>query len=223
MDEIKLTKIQMASFIDHTILKPDASINDVYNICQEAKDFHFASVCVNPVWIEYVSRQLTDTPVTPCCVIGFPLGALTPEMKVCEASLAIAKGAKELDMVINIGAVKSESWSLVEEDIRAVAAVKKGALLKVIIETCLLTDEEKIKACLVAKSSGADFVKTSTGFSTGGATAYDISLMRKTVGPDIGVKASGKIRTLEDANVMITAGASRIGTSSGISILQSLD
>lgn len=210
----------MAKYIDHTYLKPEASIADIRRICDEAKEYHTASVCVNPSYIEFVAQQLAGTDVTPCCVVAFPLGACTPEAKAFEASDAADKGAREIDMVINVGAVKSGDWALVERDIAGVVnAVKGRAAVKVIIETCLLTDEEKVKACVTAKNAGAHFVKTSTGFSTGGATVADVRLMRETVGPEIGVKASGGVRTYEDAVAMIEAGASRIGASATAKIV----
>lgn len=205
----------MAKYIDHTYLKPEASIEDIRRICDEAKKYHTASVCVNPSYIKFVASQLEGSGVTPCCVIGFPLGATTPEVKAFEASDAASNGAREVDMVINIGAIKSGDWMLVKRDIEAVVnAVRGRALVKVIIECCLLTDEEKVKACTVSKLAGADFVKTSTGFSTGGATVEDVRLMRETVGPDMGVKASGGVRTYADAVAMIKAGANRMGASS---------
>ena len=214
----KYTKETMASFIDHTLLKPDASKQEILQICEEAKQYHFASVCVNPAWTSLVAGSGVKT----CTVISFPLGSETPKMKALEASEVLELGTDEIDMVINIGAVKSGDYTLVEEEIRSVVNVKKDAVLKVIIETCLLTDEEKIKVCQIAKKAGADFVKTSTGFSRGGAVAEDVALMRKTVGPDMGVKASGGIRTLEDAEKMLEAGASRIGASAGIKIISAL-
>ncbi len=210
----------LAKYIDHTILKANASIEDVKKVCDEAKKYHFASVCVNPSYIKFVAGQLEGSGVAPCCVIGFPLGACTPEAKAYEASDAASNGAKEVDMVINIGAIKSKDWMLVKRDVESVVnAVKGRAILKVIIETCLLTDEEKVKACAISKMVGADFVKTSTGFSTGGATVEDVRLMRETVGPDIGVKASGGVKTYQDAVNMIRAGANRLGTSSGAAIV----
>ena len=210
----------MAKYIDHTYLKQEASLNDIRRICDEAKKFHTASVCVNPSYIQYVAQQLEGSGVTPCCVIAFPLGASTPEAKAFEASDAATKGAKEIDMVVNVGAIKSGDWQLVKRDIEGVVnAVRGRALVKVIIETCLLTDEEKVKACTVAKLAGAAFVKTSTGYSTGGATVEDVRLMRETVGPDMGVKASGGVRTYDDAVAMINAGASRIGASSTAKIV----
>ena len=205
----------MAKYIDHTYLKPEASVADIRKICDEAKKYHCASVCVNPSYIQYVAQQLEGSGVTPCCVIAFPFGTCTPETKAFEAADAATKGAREIDMVINVGAIKSGDWMLVKRDIEGVVnAVKGRAQVKVIIEACLLTDEEKVKACTVAKLAGAHFVKTSTGYSTGGATVEDVRLMRETVGPDMGVKASGGVRTYDDAVAMINAGANRIGASS---------
>lgn len=205
----------MAKYIDHTYLKPEATVEDVRKICDEAKKYHAASVCVNPSYIKFVAEQLQGSGVTPCCVIAFPFGTCTPETKAFEASDAASNGAKEIDMVVNVGAIKSGDWKLVKRDIEAVVnAVRGRALVKVIIEACLLTDEEKVKVCTVAKIVGADFVKTSTGYSTGGATVADVSLMRQTVGPDMGVKASGGVRTYDDAVAMIKAGANRLGCSS---------
>ena len=191
-------------------------------LCKEAKEFSFASVCVNPTWVAFAAEQLQESKeVKVCTVIGFPLGASTPEVKAFETTNAIENGATEIDMVINIAALKDNDNELVERDISAVVEATKGkALTKVIIETCLLTDEEKVRACELAVKAGADFVKTSTGFSTGGATVEDIALMRKTVGPTIGVKASGGVRNLGDAKEMIEAGATRIGASSGVSIVK---
>ncbi|WP_445509224.1 deoxyribose-phosphate aldolase [Rossellomorea marisflavi] len=214
---------QIANMIDHTLLKPESTKEQVEILCQEAKEYTFASVCVNPTWVSYAHELLEGTQVKVCTVIGFPLGASTPEVKAFETKDAIANGATEVDMVINIGALKSGDDALVKRDMEAVVAASKGkALSKVIIETCLLTDEEKVKACKLAVEAGADYVKTSTGFSTGGATVADITLMRKTVGPDIGVKASGGVRSLEDAQNMIEAGATRLGASSGVKIIQGL-
>ena len=205
----------ISKYIDHTYLKPEASVDDIRRICDEAKKYQTASVCVNPSYVKFVAEQLEGSGVTPCCVVGFPLGATTPEAKAFEAADAAKNGAREVDMVINVGAIKSGDWDLVQRDIEAVVnAVKGKALLKVIIECCLLTDEEKVLACKAAKAAGADFVKTSTGFSTGGATVADVRLMRETVGPEMGVKASGGVRTYEDAVAMIEAGASRLGASS---------
>lgn len=222
MDTKTYTQLEMASYIDHTLLKPDASRDDILQICREAVKYRFASVCVNPSWIPLVSKQLKGTGVKTCSVISFPPGSETPEMKAMEASYVIGQGADEVDMVINIGAVKSGNWELAERDIQAVTDVKRHALVKVIIETCLLTEDEKVKICKIAKQAGADYVKTSTGFSKGGALASDVALMRRTVGPDTGVKASGGIRTLEDAQNMLAAGATRLGASAGIEIISSL-
>ncbi len=218
---ISLTPAEMAKYIDHTYLKPQASAEDIRRICAEAKAMNTASVCVNPCWIKLVAQELAGTDVTPCCVVGFPLGANTPNVKAFEAAEAVANGAGEVDMVINVGAVKSGDWALVERDIAAVVTAVDGeAKVKVIIETCLLSDEEKVLACQAAQRVGADFVKTSTGFSTGGATAADVRLMRQTVGPEMGVKASGGVRSYEDAVAMIEAGASRLGASSGKAIIE---
>ncbi|MGF2617140.1 deoxyribose-phosphate aldolase [Rossellomorea vietnamensis] len=213
----------IAKMIDHTLLKADSTKDQVTKICEEAKEHNFASVCVNPGWVEYAAQMLQGTDVKVCTVIGFPLGATTSETKAFETKDAINKGATEVDMVINISALKDGNNELVKQDIQAVTAAAKGkALTKVIIETSLLTDEEKERACRLAVEAGTDFVKTSTGFSTGGATIEDIKLMRKTVGPDIGVKASGGVRSVEDAKNMIEAGATRIGASSGVQIVQGL-
>ncbi len=210
----------MAKYIDHTLLKQNASLEDVQRICEEAKKYKFASVCVNPCYIKFVAGNLSGSGVTPCCVIGFPLGACTPEAKAGETADAVANGAREVDMVVNVGAIKSNDWALVKRDIEGVVTAARGqALVKVIIETCLLTDEEKVKACTVAKLAGAHFVKTSTGFSTGGATVQDVTLMRQTVGDSMGVKASGGIRDYKTALAMIRAGANRLGTSAGIEIV----
>lgn len=206
--------------IDHTLLKADATKAEIVKLVEEAKEYSFASVCVNPTWVKTAAELLKDTPeVKVCTVIGFPLGASTPETKGFETKNAIENGATEVDMVINIAALKDHQDELVESDIRAVVEAAKGkALTKVIIEACLLTKEEKIRACELSVKAGADFVKTSTGFSTGGATVEDIQLMRETVGPEIGVKASGGVRSREDALAMVEAGATRIGASSGVSI-----
>ena len=210
---------ELAKTIDHTLLKPDASAAQIIKVCDEAKAYHFASVCVNPSRIALVAEQLKGTDVTPCCVVGFPLGAIPSESKAAETAVAVKNGAGEIDMVINLGAAKDGDWALVESDIAAVKAACGPAKLKVIIETCLLTDDEKVKACLAAKSAGADFVKTSTGFSKAGATVEDVRLMRKTVGPDMGVKAAGGVHNKAEALAMIEAGATRIGASSGIAIV----
>ena len=213
--------MSIASYIDHTLLKPDATVQQIDKLCAEAAEYHFASVCVNPWFVPRCVKNLKDTGVKVCTVIGFPLGATTTETKVFEALQAIRSGAEEIDMVINVSAMKSGSFQAVEQEIQALAAAAEGsALLKVIIETCLLTEEEKIRACQIAKRAGADFVKTSTGFSTGGATVEDIVLMRKTVGPEMGVKASGGIRDYATARAMIEAGATRIGASAGVAIVK---
>lgn len=215
--------INVAAMIDHTLLKADAKKDQIAKLCQEAKEYQFASVCVNPTWVKYASELLKDSGVKVCTVIGFPLGATTSATKAFESKNAIENGAEEIDMVINIGALKDGNDGLVEEDIRAVVDASNGkALTKVIIETSLLTDEEKVRACQIAVKAGTNFVKTSTGFSTGGATIADITLMRKTVGPEIGVKASGGVRNTSDAQAMIEAGATRIGASSGVAIVNGL-
>ncbi|MFD0079996.1 deoxyribose-phosphate aldolase [Priestia megaterium] len=210
----------ITGIIDHTLLKADATEEQITVLAQEAKEYSFASVCVNPTWVKKTAELLKDAPeVKVCTVIGFPLGATTSAVKAFETTNAIENGADEVDMVINIGALKDKNYDLVQSDIQAVVDAAKGkALVKVIIETALLTDEEKAKVSELAVKAGADFVKTSTGFSTGGATVEDVALMRKTVGPDVGVKASGGVRGLEDAKAMIEAGATRIGASSGVSI-----
>ncbi|EHA4048071.1 deoxyribose-phosphate aldolase [Enterococcus faecalis] len=212
--------MELNRMIDHTILKPEATEAAVQKIIDEAKEYNFFSVCINPCWVTFASEQLADTDVAVCTVIGFPLGANTPEVKAYEAADAIKNGANEVDMVINIGALKSQQYDYVRQDIQGVVDAAKGkALVKVIIETALLTDEEKVKACELAKEAGADFVKTSTGFSTGGAKVADIRLMRETVGPDMGVKASGGVHNAEEALAMIEAGATRIGASTGVAIV----
>jgi deoxyribose-phosphate aldolase len=218
-----MNKLELARYIDHTILKPDAMEGDVIKLCREALEYKFASVCVNAANVKLADSFLHGTEVKVCTVVGFPLGATTKETKAFETAQAIDNGATEVDMVINIGALKSGKTDEVEADIKAVAGACKGkALLKVIIEACLLTDEEKVTACELSKNAGANYVKTSTGFSTGGATAEDITLMRRTVGPEVGVKASGGIRNLETSLKMIAAGATRIGASASISILNEL-
>ncbi|ENQ3107451.1 deoxyribose-phosphate aldolase [Bacillus sp. 491mf] len=212
--------MNIAKLIDHTVLKPDTKKEDVMKVLEEAKRYNFASVCINPTWVKLAAEELAGHDVDVCTVIGFPLGANTTETKVFETKDVIAKGATEVDMVINVGALKDGENELVEKDIYEVVQAAKGkALVKVIIETCLLTDEEKVRACQLAVKAGADFVKTSTGFSTGGATAEDIALMRKTVGENVGVKASGGVRTREDAEKMVKAGASRIGASASVAIV----
>ena len=214
-----MDKKTIAAMIDHTLLKPEATPAQIEKLCAEAAEYHFASVCVNPVYIPLAARLLKGTGVKVCCVVGFPLGAIAPEQKAAEAASCAAMGAEELDMVIHVGAAKAGDWALVQRDIEGVVKAAAGHTVKVIIETCLLTDEEKVKACEAAKAVGAHFVKTSTGFSTGGATTHDIALMRKTVGPEMGVKASGGIRDYETAMAMIEAGANRIGASAGIAIV----
>lgn len=213
--------MNLSSMIDHTLLRADATKAEITKLIEEAKKYEFASVCVNPTWVAYSAQQLAGTNVKVCTVIGFPLGAGTPAVKAFEAKDAIANGATEVDMVINISALKDGDDEFVEKDIKAVVDAASGkALVKVIIETCLLTDEEKVRACKSAVKAGADFVKTSTGFSTGGATQEDVELMRKTVGEHVGVKASGGVRNLDDMKKMIAAGATRIGASSGVKIME---
>ncbi|HRH40265.1 MAG TPA: deoxyribose-phosphate aldolase [Pyrinomonadaceae bacterium] len=211
-----------ASLIDHTLLKPEASEADIKKLCEEAAQFGFASVCVNPSWVKKAAEFLRGTGVPVCTVIGFPLGATLSDVKAYEARRAIFNGAREVDMVINVGALKSGDDCTVEDDIRAVAdaAHENGVLCKVIIETALLTDDEKVRACLASKNAGADFVKTSTGFAKGGATVHDVSLMRQTVGSALGVKASGGVKGIDDARAMFEAGATRIGASVGVKIAQ---
>lgn len=212
--------MNLAKYIDHTLLKPEATKAQIQQLVKEAKAHGFASVCVNPHWVSFCYDYLKDSDVKVCTVIGFPLGATSSETKAFETKQAIADGASEVDMVINVGELKSKNDNFVKQDIAAVVDAAKGkALTKVIIETSLLTDEEKVRACSLAKDAGADFVKTSTGFSGGGATVEDIALMRKTVGPEMGVKASGGVRDLETTMAMIDAGATRIGASAGIEIL----
>ncbi|MGO0062907.1 deoxyribose-phosphate aldolase [Brevibacillus fluminis] len=216
--------VDLARMIDHTLLKATATEEEIVKLAEEAKTYQFASVCVNPTWVKTAAEVLKDTPqVKVCTVIGFPLGATTTEVKAFETTNAIANGATEVDMVINVGALKDKKYDLVEADIRAVVEAAKGkALTKVILETALLTKEEIEKASQLSVQAGADFVKTSTGFSTGGATVEDVALMRKTVGQKAGVKASGGVRSLEDALAMVEAGATRIGASSGVSIMKGL-
>jgi deoxyribose-phosphate aldolase len=217
--------LDMARYIDHTLLKPEATGSDIDRLCREAEQYHFASVCINPTWVKRAAENLRGTPVAVCSVIGFPLGATTPEVKAMEARRALRDGAREVDMVLNIGALKSGDHDLVLKDIEKVvdSAHEVGALCKVILETALLSDEEKVIASALAKRAKADFVKTSTGFGPGGATVYDVALMRETVGPEMGVKASGGVRTTGDAEDMIAAGATRIGASAGIEIVGGKD
>jgi deoxyribose-phosphate aldolase len=218
----KSVKPELAHLIDHTLLRPEATRQQIIQLCQEAIKYNFASVCINPTHVKLAARLLQNSDVKVCTVIGFPLGATSSPAKIFEAEQALNDGATEVDMVINIGALKAGENDLVERDIAGVVdkAHSRGALCKVIIETALLTDAEKVRACRLAKKAGSDFVKTSTGFSSGGATAEDVALMRRTVGPQVGVKASGGIRTLIDAQKMITAGATRLGVSAGVKIVQ---
>ena len=211
--------MNIADKIDHTMLKADATSATVIRYCREAIQYGFASVCVNSCHAALVSRELSGTGIKTCCVVGFPLGAMSTAAKAFEARQAVADGAEEIDMVINIGAVKDQNWALAEDDIRAVVEASRPALVKVILETCLLTDEEKIRACEAAVSAGAAFVKTSTGFSTGGATTADVALVKKTVAGRALVKASGGIRTPEEARAMLEAGADRIGAGNGVPLL----
>ena len=215
----------VAALVDHTLLKPEATRMDVARICEEARQYQFASVCINPCWVTLAAELLDGSPVRVCTVVGFPLGANDPRTKISEADLALTQGAKEIDMVQNIGALRSRDYHLVQKEIGDLADVARsyGGFLKVILETCLLTDDEKVTACRLAQQSGADFVKTSTGFSAGGATVADIELMRRTVGPSMGVKASGGIRTLDHLRQMVAAGANRIGASAGVSIIRELE
>ena len=212
--------MKLNKYIDHTLLKADSTTEQIKKLCDEARQYDFASVCVNSCHVPLAKDELAGTDVKVCCVVGFPLGACFTEAKAYEAALSVERGAEEVDMVINIGAAKEGNWELVEQDIKAVAdACHPKAILKVIIETCLLTDDEKKQACLCAKRAGADFVKTSTGFSVSGATPEDVALMRETVGPDMGVKAAGGVRCTEDADRMIRAGATRLGTSAGVKLM----
>lgn len=208
------------TYLDHTLLKADATPQDILNVVAEAIEFKTASVCVNTGYASLVSNALKGSGVKTCVVVGFPLGAMSTAAKALEAALAVRDGAEEVDMVLNVGLAKAGQWDAVQTDIATVVLAAKPAIVKVILETCLLSDEQKVKACLAAKAAGAAFVKTSTGFSTGGATVADIALMRKTVGPDMGVKASGGVRTREQAEAMIAAGASRIGCSSTRKIME---
>lgn len=214
----------IAALIDHTLLKQDATKNQIEKLCGEAKQHVFASVCVNPTWVSLSASLLKDSPVKVCTVIGFPLGASTTEVKAFETTNAIENGADEIDMVLNVGALKDGDFEYVQKDIQAVVEAAKGkAIVKVILETCLLTNEQIAKASELSKLAGADFVKTSTGFSTGGATVEAVKLMRETVGPELGVKASGGVRSLADLEAMVEAGATRIGASSGVDIVNGLE
>ena len=212
--------MDFAKMIDHTLLKTEAGKADLDKLLDEAKTYHFASVCVSPIWVSYAAEKLKGTGVKTCTVIGFPQGATPSAVKAFETQKAIADGAEEVDMVISVGRLKDQDYDYVREDIKSVVSAAKGkALTKVIIETCLLTNEEKRMACRLAKEAGADFVKTSTGFSSGGAVVEDVRLMRETVGAEMGVKASGGIRSRADAEAMVAAGATRLGTSSGVKIV----
>lgn len=212
--------MELEKYIDHTYLKPDAQKKDIDKVLKEAKQYHFASVCISPIWVAYAHKELEGSGVHVVTVIGFPEGATPTAVKVFETKQAIADGADEVDMVIPIGMLKDGQYDYVKEDIRLVVKAAGGKMTKVIIETCLLTDDEKVKACEIAKAAGADFVKTSTGFSRGGATVEDVKLMRKAVGADMGVKASGGVANKAEAEAMIVAGATRIGTSHGVEIMQ---
>ena len=214
--------LNLARKIDHTLLKPDATPDQIAQLCYEARKYGFASVCVNPTWVKLCAELLKGTQVKVCSVVGFPLGATPPEVKVFETEQVLKDGANEIDMVINIGALKAGDNELVSRDIRGIVetAHRAGALVKVIIEVALLKDEEKVIASLLSKEAGADFVKTSTGFASSGATVYDVELMRRTVGPEMGVKAAGGVRTREDAENMVKAGATRLGASAGVKIVQ---
>lgn len=215
---------EIAALIDHTLLKPQATGADIRRLCQEARRYGFATVCVNPYWVALAASELAGSPVRVAAVAGFPLGANTTAIKVAETEAVIAAGAREVDMVLNIGELCVGNLKAVAVDIAGVvtAAHARGAIVKVILETCLLNDDQKIAACTISKQAGADFVKTSTGFSAHGATVHDVTLMRRAVGPEMGVKASGGIRTLEDLEAMRAAGANRIGTSSGVQIMEAL-
>jgi len=217
-----MNAIEVAQTIDHTILKPDATREQLVKLCAEAREYRFASVCVNPVQVSLCRELLDQSGIPVCTVVGFPLGASTTVIKAAEAKHCFDNGAQELDMVINVGALKDGRLAEVETDIKAVVTAAPNALVKVIIEACLLTDEEKVTACKLSCSAGAHFVKTSTGFSSGGATVADIQLMRETVGPEIGVKAAGGIKTAEFALQLLSAGATRLGASAGVQIIQSL-
>ena len=217
--------LDLAGYIDHTLLKPDATAADIDELADEAREYEFASVCVNPTWVKRAAERLQGSDAKVASVIGFPLGATTPEIKAMETRRALRDGAREVDMVINVGALKSGDTELVRRDIEKVvdAAHEGGAIVKVILETSLLTDEEKVIASALAKRAKADYVKTSTGFTGSGATVYDVALMRETVGPDMGIKASGGVRTAEDVEDMIAAGATRIGASAGVQIVTGKD
>jgi deoxyribose-phosphate aldolase len=212
----------IAALIDHTLLKPEATAADIRKVCAEAREYGFATVCVNPYWVRLVAGELAGSGVKVCAVVGFPLGANSTEIKVAETAGVIRAGAQEIDMVLNVGELRSANYDAVRDDVLAVVEVAhaNGAIVKVILETALLNSEQKVKACLIAKEAGADFVKTSTGFGPGGATTEDVALMRRTVGPTMGVKASGGVRTLEDLRKMVAAGASRVGASASVKIIE---
>jgi deoxyribose-phosphate aldolase len=212
----------IAALIDHTLLKPEATEADIRKVCSEARQYGFATVCVNPYWVRLVAGELAGSRVKVCAVVGFPLGANATEIKVAETAGVIRAGAQEIDMVLNVGELRGGNYEAVRDDIVAVVetAHANGAIVKVILETALLNSEQKVKACLLAKEAHADFVKTSTGFGPGGATTEDVALMRRTVGPAMGVKASGGVRTLEDLRKMVAAGASRVGASSSVKIIE---
>ena len=216
---MEIILMSINKYIDHTLLKPESTQDQIDNLISEAKEYNFASVCVNPAWVSHAAEALKDSDVKVCTVIGFPLGANTSRVKAFETKDAIENGADEIDMVINIGRLKAKEYDFVENDIRAVVEASGDKLVKVIIETCLLTNEEKEKACQLSVAAGADYVKTSTGFSTAGANVHDVALMRKTVGPNIGVKAAGGARSYADAEAFVKAGATRIGASSGVAIV----
>jgi deoxyribose-phosphate aldolase len=218
----KLSAAEVARLIDHTLLQPDATEAEIQQLCREAKHYRFASVCVNPTWVPLARTLLVDSLVKVTTVVGFPLGATLPEVKGFETERAIGAGAHEIDMVINVGRLKSGNHQIVFQDVTSVVAVarRSGALVKAIIETSLLTEEEKVAACVLAQAGGVDFVKTATGFSKGGATVADIALMRRVVGPNLGIKASGGIRTLQSLQEMVAAGATRIGASASIKIME---
>lgn len=222
--ELKQERLKMQKplnlYIDHTILKPEATKDEIHKLCQEALEHQFASVCIQPTWVKKASEWLKGSQVKVCSVVGFPLGANTSETKAFEARQLVENGAQEIDMVINLGALKSQDYNKVKQDIQAVVQAASPALVKVILETCLLTDEEKQIAAQITKDAGAHFVKTSTGFSKSGANLHDVAFLRKTVGPHFGVKASGGIRDLPTALAMIEAGATRLGTSSGVALMQ---
>lgn len=220
---MKITKQQLARMIDHSLLKPNSTLEELKKVCREAVEYKFKAVCINPIFVEEAVALLKETEVLVCSVVGFPSGAHTPGTKAFETSEVIRLGAREIDMVIRVGALKDKKDQEVVEDIRAVVDAGKGCPVKVILETCYLTDEEKIRGCGLVMEAGASFVKTSTGFASGGATVEDVKLMRRMVGSSFGVKAAGGIRTLEDALKMIEAGAGRLGTSGSVAIIQQLD